>query len=836
MRSRFAAVLMLAVLALLPAAGARGATGDSADVAAALAVVNQIRAAANLPPVTVNTDAGAGATATARYSVLNDACVHNVAEDPNNQYSTPVSRQDWGAQDQFCSVGGPMSFQEFANAFMTLPYHAVAFVNPQVTQVGMGYYQAQPSDNIPSGGLTGATDFNFVIDYSASATYPVLFPANGKTYPAAVTPIYGGGEDPDPLANCAGYSAPTGAPLIAQFVTSPSVASVALTQDSSQGAPSAVQSCWFTSSTDANHDLAVKTLIVLPKAQLTNGTYHVCVTLTGSPSVAWTFGVGAAPAATTAPCAGQAAGGPPANFASTWNTDSFYNGITLAQTGNQVTGCIQGFQNGAITGTVTGNQLTGQYQVDITNPGLPIGLSWTLSADGTTFTGTTDNNGYPTSVNGTRTTSSNPCTPANPNPTTTPSNPSGGPSTGTPANASPTPTPSTTPSNGPPPGCSTPAPGSQFGICTQATPVAEPGTANTILIQSGNNQQLALNSAGGLGESFAPLSVGGLAPGVSVTFTCSAPSGVLCSLANGGPQTVPANASGVATLASNGIGIYSQGGMGTLTVRATAPGYASATFSETVLPPPGNPNPTSPSVGSAVYAPPNVAYQQLPGVSASDIGVGADGSVWVTGTNQGIYQLSGPSWTRTDGAAIRIAVGPDGTPWVVNSAGSVYHRVNNAWQLLSATVTGAAGPLVASDIGVGADGSVWVTGTNQGIHQLTGTTWNRTDGAAVEIAVGPDGTPWVVNSGGSVYHRVDNAWQLLSATITGAASPLVASDIGVGADGTVWVTGANQDIYQLAGTTWTQASGAATEVTVQNSGVFYVANVGGAVYMGTVTP
>ena len=96
--------------------------------------------------------------------------------------------------------------------------------------------------------------------------------------------------------------------------------------------------------------------------------------------------------------------------------------------------------------------------------------------------------------------------------------------------------------------------------------------------------------------------------------------------------------------------------------------------------------------------------------------------------------------------------------------------------------------------------------------------------------------PTVVNSSGSVYHRVNNVWQSLSATVTGAAGALVAADIGVGADGSVWVTGTNQDIYQLSGTNWTPASGAATEVAVQNSGVFYVANAAGVVYMGTVTP
>jgi len=647
MNRRLTALVLLSLLAVLPLSVARGATGDAADVSAALGVVNQIRAAANLPSVTVNTDAGTDATATARYSVLNNACLHNVEEDPSNQYATPQSTYDWGAQDQFCSMSGPMSFQEFSNAFMTLPYHSVPFVSPLVTQVGFGYYQAQPSDNIPSGGLTGATDFNFVYS-GGSPTYPVLFPANGQTYPSSVTPIYGGGEDPDPLANCAGYSAPTGAPLVAQFATTPNVSQVTLSQGSST-----VPSCWFTRSTDANHALIINTLIVLPKAPLSNGTYSVCVQFSdGTPSVAWTFGVGGAPSSTTASCAGQASG-PPANFTGTWSTD-WYGNLTITQTGNQVTGTMPELSSGGLTGTVTGNVLQGTWQNDLSNPTQGIGLSVTISADGTTFAGNTDNNSYLTPIHGTRTTP----VPASPQPT-------------------PTPAPAATPSVG--------------------QPVYAP---NTITIQSGNNQQLALNSAGGLGEGFAPLSVGGLAPGVSVTFTCSAPPGVLCNLANsGGPQTVPSNANGIATLSSNGIGIYSQGGTGTLTIRAAAPGYASATFSETVLAPPG----ASSTSGNGPVA----ALTPVPPVAEAETGAPPALSwsgVW--GTTAGVLQLS-ESGSQVNGV-ITIGNGP-----ATVTATASGNTLNGTWKPLIGLLGGSSGTfqLTASADGNSFTGSYTENGT-----------------------------------------------------------------------------------------------------------------------------
>jgi hypothetical protein len=150
------------------------------------------------------------------------------------------------------------------------------------------------------------------------------------------------------------------------------------------------------------------------------------------------------------------------------------------------------------------------------------------------------------------------------------------------------------------------------------------------------------------------------------------------------------------------------------------------------------------------------SWKVLPGL-ANDIGVGADGSVWVIGTDErvgghSIFKWLGTEWDMIDGAAERIDVGPDGTVWVVNSYGNIYKRPpGGVWQRL---------PGLAYDIGVGANGSVYVIGTlprgdgtDYSIHKWNGSTWDGVDGGAVEISVGPDGTPWVVNSKGNIYRR-----------------------------------------------------------------------------------
>ena len=66
----------------------------------------------------------------------------------------------------------------------------------------------------------------------------------------------------------------------------------------------------------------------------------------------------------------------------------------------------------------------------------------------------------------------------------------------------------------------------------------------------------------------------------------------------------------------------------------------------------------------------------LPG-AATDIAVGANGSVWVVGTNavpggHGIYHWTGRAWAAVPGGAVTIAVDPHGNPWVTNAADKIY--------------------------------------------------------------------------------------------------------------------------------------------------------------------
>ena len=215
---------------------------------------------------------------------------------------------------------------------------------------------------------------------------------------------------------------------------------------------------------------------------------------------------------------------------------------------------------------------------------------------------------------------------------------------------------------------------------------------------------------------------------------------------------------------------------------------------------------------------------QLTDGAARDVGVGADGSVWVIGTNAvgggyGIYRRTNNSWVNIPGGAERIAVDPQGHAWVVNSSNNIFRHDGTKW----VTVNGSA-----RDIGVGANGTVWVIGTTAeaggyGIYRSTdkGANWTRIPGAAVRVSVDPQGNAWVVNSSNNIFRHDGTKWvQLVGA----------ATDIGIGADGAAWVIGTDSGIYRWEGSNWAKKPGGAAQIAAGPHGAVWVVNQGNQIY------
>ena len=152
-------------------------------------------------------------------------------------------------------------------------------------------------------------------------------------------------------------------------------------------------------------------------------------------------------------------------------------------------------------------------------------------------------------------------------------------------------------------------------------------------------------------------------------------------------------------------------------------------------------------------------WDQLPG-TGTDIGIGADGSVFVIGTldvsptgGYNIMKWNGTGWdTLPNCAGIHIAVSPQGIPWVVNKSNIVYMNTGGE---LWVPIQGVS----ANDIGIGANGTVYVTGkdstsanTNPPVYQYTPNGWVVVPGiSGISIAVSPKGSPWWIDKLNNIY-------------------------------------------------------------------------------------
>jgi virginiamycin B lyase len=72
-------------------------------------------------------------------------------------------------------------------------------------------------------------------------------------------------------------------------------------------------------------------------------------------------------------------------------------------------------------------------------------------------------------------------------------------------------------------------------------------------------------------------------------------------------------------------------------------------------------------------------WVQVPG-GLSDIGAGADGTVWGVNSAQNIFvytQDDATPWIQIPGGLSDIGAGVDGTVWGVNSAGNIYRYIRS---------------------------------------------------------------------------------------------------------------------------------------------------------------
>jgi hypothetical protein len=220
------------------------------------------------------------------------------------------------------------------------------------------------------------------------------------------------------------------------------------------------------------------------------------------------------------------------------------------------------------------------------------------------------------------------------------------------------------------------------------------------------------------------------------------------------------------------------------------------------------------------------AWAELPITNAQTIGVGSEGSVYITTPEQTILWLDQREkvWKAASGKASKIVVGAGGAPWIVGERNETYGSTlffaenDKVIQTRDAQSQAAARPVFTvpppaasvlppstkpvsltaltgayQDVGVGADGSVLAVGVDGGLYclqkaeqrfaSLGGATGRR-------IAVDQGGTPWLINQAQDIQHFSQGRWQIIA--------DFKAQDIAVGSDNTVYAIEKNQQaVYKI---------------------------------------
>lgn len=235
-----------------------------------LDLFNDFRSLADLPPVSENSEWSYGDCLHSRYLVKNDVVQHD--EDPNNPWYTPEGAQA-GIYSNVLGGGISGTDEEAVARWMEAVYHGLWMINPDLRDVGFGSYREQ------DGGLEMAAALDVIRGIRGtpdSVRFPVMFPGDGKRMPIR---DFGGGEIPNPLVNCPGYSYPTGPSLFLRYQTTPALYSHELRKD---GSP--IDACAFVEG---------NTVVLLPRDPLVSATYQVSIQ-SSEGAHSWSFYFGSA--------------------------------------------------------------------------------------------------------------------------------------------------------------------------------------------------------------------------------------------------------------------------------------------------------------------------------------------------------------------------------------------------------------------------------------------------------------------------------------------------------------------------------------------------------------
>lgn len=248
--------------------------------------LHKARYLADLPLLAENSAWSDGGWKHSRYMVKNDVIGHS--EDPALPWYTPEGHAAAQNGNVAVSSSTDATDEGMIDLWLTGPFHQVGIIDPRLAQTGFGAYREAIGT-----WQTGATldVLRGLGSLPATVTYPIRFPEAGKTSPYS---RYTGGEYPDPLSACAGYTIPSGPPIILQLTATPTVSAFSFARGAT-----ALPACLYTETTYTNANASAQSLgrsvlaarhaiVLIPRDPLTAGTHTVSITANGT-THSWSF-------------------------------------------------------------------------------------------------------------------------------------------------------------------------------------------------------------------------------------------------------------------------------------------------------------------------------------------------------------------------------------------------------------------------------------------------------------------------------------------------------------------------------------------------------------------
>ncbi len=252
--------------------------------------LNRLRAVAGMPAVRADAALTAGAQAHARYSLETGTVGHT--QDPSNPFASTAGAEAASRSNVALWTTGsrPIGPRGMVDMLQVAPFHGLLHLEPQLASSGVGY-AADGNREALVVDVRGGVDASI-----ADPTHPIAFPGPGATTNLR---SYTGGEYPDPLGPCDGWTAPTGAPILLTLPDPGEVHEVSITGPDAQP----LATCWFDAARFHHGDTVQRdlgreilrehnALVVLPREPLATGRHRVTVDLDGADLATWTFTVG----------------------------------------------------------------------------------------------------------------------------------------------------------------------------------------------------------------------------------------------------------------------------------------------------------------------------------------------------------------------------------------------------------------------------------------------------------------------------------------------------------------------------------------------------------------